>query len=190
MEVLLEDFTTDLNRLLQRKRLPGLIATSFQHPLDRQATDALRALKGFDWLVGKFLEYGVERFAYEQNLGSNLRIGPRQIPKLYSMLLECCSILDLPEPELYVSQGPVNAYASGHKNPYIVLQTDLLDVMNDDEVMSVIAHELGHIKCGHVLYHTMARMIGPAIEALGSVTFGIGDIVGMGVEVALLSWQR
>ena len=182
----------------RRVRLSGLGAASFQHPLDRQATDALKALKGFDWLVGKFMEYGIERFAYVRNLSSNIRVGPRQLSKVHDMLIESCEILDLPEPELYVSQGPVNAYTYGHNNPYIVLYTDLLDVMNDDEVMAVIAHELGHVKCGHVLYWQMAGIIGPLLqrisETVGMMTLGVGEIVGAAVGAGIMrtfmTWKR
>src|SRR5438067_879535 len=83
------------------KRIPlkGLPATAFQHPLDRQASENLRKLKGFDWLAAKFVEYGVERIEYVNHVGGGIRVGPRQMKKHYAMLLECCDILDVPEPE-------------------------------------------------------------------------------------------
>jgi len=172
-----------------RVQLKGLGASAFQHPLDKHATNALKAIKGFDWLAAKFLEYGFERIQYATNISSNIRVGPKQLPKLYNMMLECCSILDMPEPELYVAQGGVNAHTSGHTNPYIVIETGLLNVMDESEVMGVIAHELGHIKCGHVLYWTMANMAAPLFAMLGEMTMGIGKIVGKGIVGALLAWQ-
>jgi Zn-dependent protease with chaperone function len=175
------------------KRVPlkGISATAFQHPLDRQATENLKKIKGFDWLVGKFIEYGFERVDYITHIGGGIRVGPRQMAKHYSMLRECCDVLDVPEPELYVMQGGVNAFTSGHNHPFIVLETGLLELMDDDnEVMAVIAHELGHIKCGHVLYKTMARGIKPIIEIAGKATLGIGSVVGAGVEAGLTAWNR
>lgn len=175
----------------RRIRLNGLTAAAFQHPLDKQATSTLKALKGFDWLVGKFIEYGVERAQYVTNIGANIRVGPRQLPKLYHMLLEGCAVLDLPEPELYVTQDPeVNAATNGHTNPYIVLNTALLDILTEEEIMATLAHELGHIKCGHVLYYTMARYIGPLLAAVGQVTLGLGNLLGAGIAGALLTWRR
>jgi Zn-dependent protease with chaperone function len=174
------------------KRIPlkGLPATAFQHPLDRQATEHLKKIKGFDWLVGKFIEYGFERIDYVIHIGGGIRVGPKQMSKHYEMLLECCNILDVPEPELYVMEGEVNAFTSGHNHPFIVLNTGLLEVMDDDEVMAVIAHELGHIKCGHVLYKTMARGIKPLIQMVGKATLGIGSMVGAGIEAALSAWDK
>src|SRR5262245_38755936 len=94
------------------KRAPftGLPASAFQHPMDRQATENLKKLKGFDWLVKKYIEYGIERMEYVNNVGGAIRVGPGQMPKHYQMLRECCSILDVPEPELYVATGGVNAF--------------------------------------------------------------------------------
>ncbi len=179
-----------LNPTLKRAPLTGLPASAFQHPLDRQATENLKKIKGFDWLVKKFIEYGIERIEYVNNIGGAVRIGPRQMSKHYAMLLECCSILDVPEPELYVQQGGVNAFTSGHTNPFIVVQTGLLEIMEDREVMAVLAHELGHIKCGHVLYKMMARGIKPLMEMVGNATMGIGGLVGAGIEAGLLVWDR
>ena len=169
-----------------RVPLKGLPPTAFQHPLDRQATENLKKIKGFDWLVGKFIEYGFERIDYITHIGGGIRVGPRQMAKHYAMLRECCDVLDVAEPELYVMQGGVKAYTSGHNHPFIILETGLLELMDDDEVMAVIAHELGHIKCGHVLYKTMVRGIKPLIEMAGT----IGAIAGAGIEAGLSAWNR
>ncbi len=174
-----------------RKRFTEIDASAFQHPLDRQATDQLKKLYGFDTLVAKFLELRYERLLYVVNIASSVRVGPKQFPRLYDMLLEGCLILDLPEPELYVSQQPqVNALTFGHTKPYIMLYTGLLDLMNDDEIRTIIAHELGHVKCGHVLYSTMANSIRDVIALAGQVTLGIGSLIGLGIEAALIDWRR
>lgn len=175
----------------RRVILKDLPAAVFQHPLDKQATAGLATLKGFNWLVAKFLEYGVERALYAQYTGSSVRVSPKQFSRLYAMLRESCAVLDVPEPALYVMQaGDINAFTSGHNNPFIVVNTGLLELLDDDEILGILAHELGHIKCGHVLYMQMARFIGPLLQAVGSVTLGVGKLVGMGVESALLIWSR
>jgi len=174
-----------------RTILAGIDPVAFQHPLDRQATDNLKRLVGFDTLVAKFIELRYERLLYIANIASSVRVGPRQFPKLNDMLRESCAVLDIPVPEFYVSQNPqVNAFAFGHNNPYIVVYTGLLDLLSEEETMAVIAHEVGHIKCGHVLYYTMAYSIRDLAAIIGEVTFGIGALIGMGLEVALLNWRR
>ena len=174
-----------------RRRFPGLDPMALQHPYDRAALNALQKVPGLDIIVRKFIELFPERVAYIQNVAQTVRVSPTQCPQLYVLLQEACAILDVAEPELYVAQMPTpNAYTSGVERSYIVVTTGLLDLLNENEVLAVIAHELGHIKCGHVLYKTMARCIGYVLTLVGDMTLGIGRIVGMSLESALLEWDR
>lgn len=179
------------NQLSQSRRsFKGIDVSSFQHPLDREALNQLRRLKGFDIAVSKFIEYGAERFDYIINNANSIRVGPRQYKRLHDMLRESCDILDLPEPALYVSHGGINAFTSGHRNPYIVVLSGLIEAMDDAEVQAVIAHELGHIKCAHVLYSQMARYLAVVIDIVSSATFGLGGLVGSGLQGGLMVWSR
>jgi Zn-dependent protease with chaperone function len=174
-----------------RRRFPGLDPVVLQHPYDRAALGALQRVPGLDIVVRKFIELLPERVAYIEHVAQMVRVSPLQCPQLYSQLQEACAILDMAEPELYVAQYPVpNAYTSGHDHPFIVVTTGLLDLMGDDEVLAVIAHELGHIKSGHVLYKTMARGISFLLTLIGDMTLGIGRLIGRSLESALLEWDR
>ncbi len=174
-----------------RRQFPGLNPIVLQHPYDRVALSALQKVPGLDIVIRKFIEFFPERVAYIQNVAQTVRVSPLQCPQLYAQLQEACAILDVREPELYIAQFPVpNAYTSGHDHPYIVITTGLLDLMNEDEVLAVIAHELGHIKSGHVLYKTMARGISFLLTIIGDLTLGIGRLIGHSLEAALLEWDR
>src|SRR5579859_913310 len=175
----------------QRRRFPGLDAAALQHPYDRAALGALQKVPGMDIIIRKFIELLPERVAYIQNVAQTVRATPLQCPQLYAQLQEACAILDVREPELYVWQTPIpNAWTSGHDHPYIVVTTGLLDLMNETEVLAVIAHELGHIKSGHVLYKTMARCISLLLQIIGDMTLGLGRLIGRSLEAALLEWDR
>lgn len=177
--------------LAERRKFPDLDMRVFQHPSDREATDNLKLLAGFDRLVARFLELRYERLLYFYNVANSVRVGPKQFPRLYEMLREGCAVLDVPEPEFYISQQSlVNAFTFGHTRPYIVLFTRTLELMDDNEMMGIIAHELGHIKCGHVLYYTMAALIRDLLAIIGQVTLGVGRIVGASIEAALMDWRR
>lgn len=174
-----------------RQRFPGLDPAVLQHPYDRAALSALQKVPGLDILVRKFIELFPERVAYIQNVAQTVRVSSTQCPQLYALLQEACAILDMREPELYVAQTPVpNAFTSGHNNPYIVVTTGLIDLLNEDELLGVIAHELGHIKSGHVLYKTMARIINLLLTIIGDMTLGLGRLIGRSIEAALLEWDR
>jgi len=174
-----------------RQRFPGIDPIALQHPYDRAALGALQRVPGLDVVVRKFIELFPERVAYIQNVAQSVRVSPTQCPQLYGLFQEACAILDMPEPELYAAQFPVpNAYTSGCERPYIVVTTGLLDLMNETEVLAVIAHELGHIKSGHVLYKTMARCISLLLTIIGDMTLGLGRLIGRSLEAALLEWDR
>ncbi len=174
-----------------RRRFPGLDPAVLQHPYDRAALSTLQRVPGLDIAVRKFIELFPEKVAYIHNVSQTVRVNATQCPQLYAQLQEACAILDMPEPELYVAQTPIaNAVTSGHTHPYIIVTSGLLDLLSEDEVLAVIAHELGHIKSGHVLYKTMARIISFLMAIISEMTLGIGRLVGRGLEAALLEWDR
>lgn len=174
-----------------RRRFPGLDASALQHPYDRAALTALQKVPGLDVIARKFIEIFPERVAYIQNVAQTVRVTSKQCSQLHTQLLEACAILDMRAPELYVSHNPLpNAGTSGHTRPYIIITSGLLDLMTEDEVMAVIGHELGHIKSGHTLYRTMALSIAMVLTIVGELTFGIGRLVGRGLEATLLEWFR
>jgi Zn-dependent protease with chaperone function len=171
--------------------LPGLTPADFQHPQDAVATDALRRVPGLDKVLTKVLEYGFERLAYLDNIASNVRVTAKMFPRLHRGLVWASKILDVPEPELYVTVNPVpNAFTYGHTRPFITLTSGLVDMLDEEELFFVIGHEVGHIKAGHVLYGTMARNIAAVIELIGQATLGIGALLGQGLIYTLLEWYR
>jgi Zn-dependent protease with chaperone function len=171
---------------------PGISSEAFRHPLDFQAEQALRSVPGFNLVASKFVEFIYERPQLVYLMGNSIQAGPRQYATIYGMFRECVRDLDIyPEPSLFVSQNPqVNSYAMGQEHPYIVINTGLLDLLTDDEIKTVLAHELGHIKCGHTILIQMAMWVVNAASVIGEMTFGLGNIVSNGLIVAFYEWRR
>lgn len=170
----------------------GISSEAFRHPLDRQAEQALRNLPGFDLIARKFVEFVYERPQLVYLMGNTIQVGPRQYSTIYQMFRECVRDLDIyPEPTLFVSQNPqANSYALGQENPYIVINTGILDLLDEAEIRVVLAHELGHIKCGHTILIQMAMWAMSAASALGELTFGIGNFLSQGLIYAFFEWRR
>ncbi len=167
----------------------GLKAAQFRHPLDQQATQALKQLPGMDLLVRNLLGPIAEPVFYLENISSSLLVGPKQLPQLHQLLRQACAILDVEVPQLYVRQNPVpNAYtlAMRGKQPFIVLHTALLDLLTPAETQAVIAHELGHLKCEHGVYLTLANLI---LLAAGQLS-PWGTILAQGLQTQLMHWLR
>lgn len=177
--------------MADRIRLSGLTVDAFQADTDRIALEALKRVPLLPLIVQKFYEVGLDRWLYCANMSMAVRCGPKQFPSLYNMLRESCDILDMPEPELYVSSNPFpNAFAGGVERPYIVLRSSILDTLDDDQLIHLLGHELGHIKANHVLYMTVAHMLFPLLEMIGRRTLGLGDVATIGLVLAMYEWYR
>lgn len=171
---------------------PGLSSAAFRHPQDEQAEQALRSVPGFDLVARKFVEFVYERPRYVYLMGNSIEVGPRQYASVYHIFRDCVLSLDIyPEPTLFVSQAPlVNAYALGQERPCVVLNTGLLDLLDETELRSVMAHELGHIKCGHTTLNQMATWAITLVFGLSSMTFGLSSLVSTGLILAFYEWLR
>lgn len=172
--------------------LVGLKSYEYEHDLDRQALRILRSSAGFETVMKKLHEHGLDAFSKFPFLGSSYRVTEAALPDLHSVLDDACAALDIADkPELYVTAGPtVEGFAAGVDRPIIVLTSTAVDNLSPPEQRFVIGHELGHIKSSHLVYRTMAEAF-PVLENLiGSATLGIGSLLSKGLEVALVNWRR
>ncbi|MFM7424043.1 MAG: M48 family metallopeptidase [Elainella sp.] len=169
--------------------LVGLRSDDFRHPLDLQATQTLKQLPGLDLLVRTTLGPVAEQVFYLENIASSILVSERQLPHLHKLLLEACQLLDLEPPQLYVRQNPApNAYtfAMRGKQPFIVLHTSLIDLLTPEEIQAVIAHELGHLKCEHSVYLTLANLL---VLAAGQLT-PLGGLLMQNLQNQIMEWVR
>jgi Zn-dependent protease with chaperone function len=91
---------------------------------------------------------------------------------------------------VFITDGDeLNAFTFGSEDQaYVVIDASLLRALTQLELTAVIAHELGHVKSGHMLYHTLAEALGRGVSLSGSL-MGL-DALSIPVQLALLSWHR
>ena len=170
-----------------RRILTGISSRSWEHPADRAALAALRRLPVFDevlkTLFGFFGEKPI-RLAFQANA---LRVSERQYGHIYERYRDIVETLDTEEYPLYVSQTPIaNAGAYGMDQPFIILNSGTVLILNDDELSFILGHEVGHIVSGHVLYRTMMVLL----IQLASLGFPIVGLAARAVLMGLLEWSR
>lgn len=172
-----------------RKVLSQISHLNWEHPADRAALQALRAVPFFDdvvrKIVGTFGERGI-RLLFQANA---VRVGPTQFPLLHQLITEASTTLDWPEaPEVYVTQTPmVNAGAVGVDHPFIVLNSGAVALLDTDELRVLLGHELGHVISGHALYRTVLILI---LElGFQNLPF-LAGIALLPIKLALLEWAR
>jgi Zn-dependent protease with chaperone function len=171
-------------------RLPAISPRAFQHPADRAATAALAQVPYLDGVLRKLIELGYERALRQAYLGSAVRLGQEQLPRIWVLEREVFHVLDLDDvPDLYLTQFPMaNALTFGTGRPVIVLNSELVTLLDDDGLRAVIAHEAAHILSDHVLYQTALAIL----LALGA-SMRLPIFAGlplMAVRAALLEWSR
>jgi Zn-dependent protease with chaperone function len=172
-----------------RVQLVQISSRSWEHPADRAALNALRAIPGFDEVVRKVASFFGERGVRQLFLGDAVRVTAGQRPKMNAMWTEVLETLDWQErPELYITQTPiVNAMAVGFEHPFVVVNSGMLETLSEEEVRSVLGHELGHIMSGHPTYTTIAIII---------MYFGVSNLPFLAAaailpfQLALLEWYR
>jgi Zn-dependent protease with chaperone function len=176
------------------KKFAALDKNQYIHPADRRALAALRAIPGIDTALKKLLEVTGESAIRVIFTASAVKVTPKQCPDLHAKLQIACATLGVELPELFVQQSPIpNAFTGGVKRPVIVLYSALLERLTDEEVLAVVAHEVGHIHAEHVLYLTAARLIELAANAaLVAAPLGllIKELVTLTMRYALLAWAR
>ncbi|MEI7812825.1 MAG: zinc metalloprotease HtpX [Ignavibacteria bacterium] len=99
--------------------------------------------------------------------------GARQVtenesPKLYGIVEKLASKASLPTPKVYIMENPTpNAFATGRNpdNAAVAVTTGILNILNEDELAGVIAHELSHVKHRDILIGTITATL------VGTITF-------------------
>jgi Zn-dependent protease with chaperone function len=117
----------------------------------------MRKLTGFDVLLRKLSGLFNERAMRLNFLAGGVRVSERQFPQINDMVRDGAYILDLPQvPEVFVTQSPlVNAMTLGSDRPFVVITTGMVDLLDPEELRTVVGHELGHVLSGHAVYRTM-----------------------------------
>lgn len=193
------------NRAPERKVMRGLDHRAFMHPYDQAARARMEAIPLLpqlsSWISGTISE----RMSLQEHLSSGLRVTPRQYPRLYRRFVGLASVLDVPRlPQLFVVSGSSpNAFAMGEVDYSVVVTGAALDVLTDREVDFLLAHELGHIKCDHMKWKTVAYSL--AALGAGGLTLLIqnsggglaGSLISVGgtaailaAAIAIIEWER
>ena len=177
------------------KKFADLGKHEYIHPADSKALAALKAIPGVDSALKKFLAWTGESAIRVMFMASAVKVTPKQCPDLHAKLQIACTTLGVEMPDMYIQQNPqVNAFTGGVEKPIIVLHSALIERLNDEETLAVIAREVGHIHAEHVLYITAARLFEALINVSAARLIPGSEIlkliISLGIASALLAWAR
>lgn len=180
--------TTGMPTSTARIKLPDISSRSWEHPADRAALRSLNAIPGFSELIRKIVGLFGQRALRLFFQANAVQVGPRQYGWVHDLHRRVLETLDLGwEPELFVSQTPfVNAGALGVDEPFVLINSAALDVLDPAELETVLAHEVGHIASDHVLHRTVLTLL----LLLGQRQLPIAGIGIQALVLAMAEWNR
>lgn len=94
-----------------------------------------------------------------------------QNSQIYLLVKELTSRANLPMPKVYIiDDNAPNAFATGrnHENAAVALTSGLINLMNENEIKAVVAHELGHIKHYDILTGSIAAVFAGALSLISN----------------------
>ncbi len=180
-----------MSPMIKRTDFPSISVKAWQHPADRAALAALKKVPGLDLVLSRVIGSTTERSLRLMHLSSAVRVNENQFARVYRLHREACAIFNIEDrmPELFVAQTPMlNAHAVGVDNPFIVLNSSTLDALDDEELLAIIGHEVGHCISGHVLYKTLLSLLLRFTTIAASVP--LAGLPLMAVISALREWDR
>lgn len=131
---------------------------------------------------------------------NGIRLGPRQLPDVWKQAVMAARILGLPSmPDVYVAgDSQWNTYTFGtDKSAFIVLGTAILTNFQGDELLFVLAREMGHCRAGHALWKTITRFLnGDSSLHGGLLSNGLLNamhplkLLEGAAEMPLMAWSR
>lgn len=171
-------------------RFENLSPKSYEHPADRAATSALGSIPLMDTVLKRLIDLGHAGRLRQVLTGNAVRIGEAQIPNLWSSHTRAATTLDVgPVPELYVTQTPLaNALTIGARRPYVLVFSGLVSSYADDEVDTVLAHEMAHVLSEHYYYQTALVLLSRFIR--GTLPRSLVGLPVQALYLVLLEWSR
>lgn len=169
-----------------RTTIKHLTVSSIMHPEDKSTLDTLEKIPGFKTIVDKTVVNLMERYAAIEYLSDGINVSPQSQPAIYQQLREACRLLNMRKiPDCSTDWDyDISVFSVGEKKPRIVLQSGAVDLLNADELLFMLGHELGHIKCGHKTYQMLVEAIyNPALSAELGILMNV-------IKLPLLNWYR
>jgi Zn-dependent protease with chaperone function len=172
--------------------LHNILVSDFQHPKEKQSLKTLKNTKGFEKVVKKFYDMGIENIIKLQFTGSGLKLSQKSFPDLFHMTKTACEILDVDTiPELYVFRSDqFEATTLGVDKPMIAISTECLNKLSKEELLFIIGREVAQIKCHHILYQEIGFIFPELMNALSGITLGLSGVLSSGLKYALFHWAQ
>ncbi len=183
-----------------RPLAPGYVVhpSAFQWGADSAAMAKLRSLGPLN-TAARAVSDKVGRRWVETSFNA-VRLGETQLPDIYAMAIRAARLLGMPfMPDVYVSgdkMWDVATYGSDH-SAFLLVGTALINNYRDDDLLFLLAREMGHCRAGHALWKTVGMfLLGQQTQHKGLMAGGIlsaldiNRLVEGAIDIPFLNWAR
>lgn len=134
--------------------------------------NGLKIALGFAVVMNAFIYFFSDKLALWSSGAQP--VSREQLPRLYTVMEQLAAKANLPVPKLYVvPEAAPNAFATGRspRHASVAVTQGLLQLLNDEELEGVIAHELSHVRNYDILISSIAATIAAAITSLARMGY-------------------
>jgi len=130
---------------------------------------------------------------------NGIRLGPSQLPDVWKQAVLAARILGLSNmPDVYVSGGSMwDTFTFGSdRSSFIVLGSAMLTNFQSDEVLFILAREMGHCRAGHALWKSVIQLLAGTTTQHGLLSNGVlnalnpAKLLEGAIEIPLMAWSR
>jgi Zn-dependent protease with chaperone function len=174
--------------VLRTRKLTDISPRSWENPADRAALSVLKQTGGLDDVIKMIVGGTTERSIRLLHVSGSVKATNSQFPRVKRLLDKVVDVMDWPvTPDLFVTNNPFfNAGVVGVKAPFIVLNSAILGMLDDDELYCAIAHEMGHVMSGHAEYMTVLWVL----MQVSAAALPIAGLLVRPLILALREWER
>lgn len=161
-------------------------AHAYAYISDRTTRSAFEKGKAVEYAVSHAVRF-LRTIGKNELVGNTVKVGENQFPRVHDLARRCADTLGIEVPTMYIVNNPtMNAMTFGtNDDAFILIHSGLIDHFSDEELLSVIGHECGHIHNDHVVYLTTLHYL-----RVLSQRWAGGVLMSMGAVYALQAWSR
>lgn len=173
---------------MERLRITNIDKSALLHKDDVAIKKVLDKIPGFKAFMFNVICPLREKWIGIEYYGNGLHVTKDSLSELDEILSETCKNLGVDEkPELSMMwHYGISATTEGAKFPHITALSGAVDLLNSEEMLFLLGHEIGHQICGHKPYHTFLECLYMPIM---NMVPGGKEWISL-VRTRLLQWYR
>lgn len=164
---------------------------SWRHPEEIAAYDRITSFPGIEKIIASFADMKIGKTQEIHSRTQRIRVSSTQLPEIFEVWDECLVRGQPPaRPGLFIGGTGMESFSYIADEPHVVLTGMLASVLSPQEMLFVMAREIGRIRMGLVPHSMLAMSSDTIANTISSFTAGLGTLITHGLRAVLMDWYR